>query len=251
METVLTKAQAKKLDSYRVCDNEKDYQYRLDDGFCRLIRNGIDILKGKNAISCHSYRCGSYSYQGVDRFWHFMDGDIDVLKNRKASSCYLAKGKRVNFSNGSFWRSIKIARIKPKAVIFDIDGVLAEKSPDRGWREYDKVDLDTAINSNIDRLKHYIQSGHDILFITGRKEFCRKKTTAWLVEHSCLSGGNISSLKLFMRGDTDHRPSKILKKEIYDNHIKEKYDVVAVFEDDPEVVQMYKKEGLFVFQVLR
>lgn len=254
METVLTKKQAKKLTSYRVCKNEKDYQYRLDDGFCRLIRNGVDILKGKNAISCHSYRCGSYSYQSVDRFWHFMDGDIDVLKDKKALYFYLGKKRMVKFSDGGVWRSVKITAIKIKAVIFGIDGVLAEKSADRDYKEYDKVDLDIHIDSSTEILKYYIKSGYAIFFITGRTEHCREKTTTWILKHFPLctfKDDNSGFSKLFMRRDTDHRLAEILKKEIYDNHIKDKYDVVAVFEDDTKICEMYKKEGLFVFQVLR
>ena len=56
---------------------------------------------------------------------------------------------------------------------------------------------------------------------------------------------------LFMRGDKDHRKAVVLKKEIYDNHIKGKYDVVACFDDDTEICEMYKKEGLLTFEVKR
>ena len=156
---------------------------------------------------------------------------------------------------------------KAQAVIFDIDVVLAEKSPDRGYRAYDKVDLDKPVKETLRLLNYYANKlDHpEILFITGRKEYCRAMTIDWLVfqsnkndvtytEDFDILGRGLSSYhfdNLFMRGDTDHRKSEILKKEIYDNHIKDKYDVVAAFEDDPEVAQMYKKEGLFVFQVLR
>jgi len=46
-----------------------------------------------------------------------------------------------------------------KAVIFDIDGVLAEKSPERDYREYDKVHLDKPIihlfNGDKDQLEFF------------------------------------------------------------------------------------------------
>jgi len=54
-----------------------------------------------------------------------------------------------------------------------------------------------------------------------------------------------------MRADNDHRKAVVLKKEIYDNHIKGEYDVVACFDDDPEICEMYKNEGLLVFEVKR
>ena len=49
-------------------------------------------------------------------------------------------------TNFLFSPKILIVRINlnfmKKAVIFDIDGVLAEKSPERDYREYNKVHLD-------------------------------------------------------------------------------------------------------------
>lgn len=170
-----------------------------------------------------------------------------------------------------------------KAVIFDIDGVLADKSPDRGFREYDKVDLDTPIKQGFELCEMYLLSGYEILFVTGRKNLCRDKTIDFLFNNlpksnkkffeefnkrisfhpeakviyvNRLSFDDFSkylkssiSDSLFMREDNDHRPAEILKKEIYDNHIKDKYDVVAVFEDDKANCRMWKQEGLFVFQV--
>jgi hypothetical protein len=167
---------------------------------------------------------------------------------------------------------------KQKAVIFDIDGVLAKKNPDREHREYDKVDLDLPIECCFDLLLHYIakQIPHcEILFITGRKKYCFDKTLEWLqknirtvfkdhffVKHERFlpnelflienyRGDIVTAATIFMRDDKDHRPSDILKKEIYENHIKDKYDVIAVFEDDPKNVKMFRDLGLFVFDVGR
>ena len=49
-----------------------------------------------------------------------------------------------------------------KAVIFDIDGVLAEKSPDRDYREYDKVHFDKPkpFLFNMIEYSNYIQKGY-------------------------------------------------------------------------------------------
>jgi hypothetical protein len=160
-----------------------------------------------------------------------------------------------------------------KAVIFDIDGVLAEKSPDRDYREYDKVDLDKPILQGFHLLDYYHFMGYSVLFITGRKEVCRENTIKFICNKpDCFSPIARSQVKeigwllfqldllinqgkgqsaVFMRGDKDHREATILKKEIYNNHIKGKYDVVAVFDDDPDICKMWKKEGLFVFQVTR
>ena len=141
--------------------------------------------------------------------------------------------------------------MKPKAVIFDIDGVLAEKSPERDYREYDKVDLDKPIQQGFELLNYYYNSKkYELLFISGRKELCREKTIEFIDEKIfMLSEIKTLYYNLFMRANADHRPGYKLKKEIYEKHIKDKYDVVAVFDDDKECCRMFKEQGLFVFQV--
>ena len=156
-----------------------------------------------------------------------------------------------------------------KAVIFDIDGVLAEKSPERDYREYDKVDLDIPIKKVFELLKFYIaqtipQYGNSqpfidkIIFITGRKQYSRDLTLKWLDNelqksfYSLYLNSDFPNVwEIFMRADDDHRKAAVLKKEIYETHIKGKYDVVACFDDDPEICEMYKNEGLLVFEVKR
>lgn len=167
-----------------------------------------------------------------------------------------------------------------KAVIFEIDGVLAEKSPQRDYREYDKVDLDKHNETFFKKLIYsyaesfYKKNGkwkreYHIFFITGRKEFSRELTEKWLgngyytfYEPMCFSDCLASCqdpisyflgnrYTLFMRPNNDHRKAVVLKKEIYDNHIKGEYDVVACFDDDLEICEMYKNEGLLVFEIKR
>jgi len=50
-----------------------------------------------------------------------------------------------------------------------------------------------------------------------------------------------------MREAGDNRPDDIVKKDIYDKYIKDKYHVVCVFDDRKRVLQMWKNEGLYVF----
>ena len=158
-----------------------------------------------------------------------------------------------------------------KAVIFDIDGVLAEKSPERDYREYDKVDLDKGIYEVFVLLEMYIKEEYSVLWVTGRKNLCREKTVNFLYKNMSETNSQIVlkymlhlsvearefmikkslSDSLFMRADSDHRKAVVLKKEIYETHIKGKYDIVACFDDDPEICEMYKKEGILTFEVKR
>ena len=139
-----------------------------------------------------------------------------------------------------------------KAVIFDIDGVLAEKSPERDYREYDKVHLDNPIIHLFNIIEYCMDcKGYKVILITGRKEFCRELTEKWIIKffnkNADLRKVNNfdDNFTLFMRGDKDHRKAVVLKKEIYETHIKGEYDVVACFDDDTEICEMYKKRRHF------
>jgi hypothetical protein len=52
-----------------------------------------------------------------------------------------------------------------------------------------------------------------------------------------------------MRQDNDHRKAYILKKELYETYIEGKYDVIACYDDDPEIIKMYQEKGLMTFLV--
>lgn len=54
---------------------------------------------------------------------------------------------------------------------------------------------------------------------------------------------------LFMRKDGDFRPDWEVKKEIYEKELKDKYEILGVFEDRTQVVQMWRSLGLTCYQV--
>ena len=162
-----------------------------------------------------------------------------------------------------------------KCIIFDIDGVLAEKSPERDYREYDKVDLDKPIETGFKLLNLLLLDNHQeygIVFITGRKMLCRDKTSDFIInnidiksfikKHSDIYKDmeydwiieaikNTISRYILMRPDNDHRPAVVLKKELYETHIKGKYEVELAIDDDPEICEMWKQEGIFTLEVKR
>ena len=133
----------------------------------------------------------------------------------------------------------------PKVVIVDIDGTLS-KMGDRSPFEWSKVGIDTP-NEPIVRLVHLLngcESQYQIIVFTGRDEVCRLETRNWLWEH------NIEHIALHMRPLGDMRKDCIVKKEMFDQNIKDKYEVLFVLDDRDQVVKMWREElGLTCLQV--
>lgn len=136
----------------------------------------------------------------------------------------------------------------PKAIICDIDGTLAKKG-DRDIFDESKIYLDsviepvkhilTAVNNDVTSIK----TKPAIIVVSGRKDSCYKQTEKWLKDNGvCFD-------TLYMRKDGDNRCDTIVKKEIYDNHIKDYHDVLYVIDDRHKVLQMWKDEGLFTINV--
>lgn len=134
---------------------------------------------------------------------------------------------------------------KDSAIMCDLDGTVAwmqGRSPfsDTGVIN-DKPDLNLIM-----LLSDLYYMGNEIIFISGREgtENCRRETEEWLMK-------NIKGVdyKLFMRKEKDYRADEIIKKEIFENEIKDKYSVIAVFDDRNKVVNMWREEGLLCCQV--
>jgi acid phosphatase class B len=129
-----------------------------------------------------------------------------------------------------------------KAIIVDIDGTVAT-GVDRGPFDWDKVDTDLPKSNIIDIIKCMWQDGYEIIFVTGRSESCVDKTYEWLRLHCP------PFVKLYMRRNKDFRKDAVVKREIYELHIKDNYNVVAVFDDRQQVVDMWREIGLTCLQV--
>lgn len=136
----------------------------------------------------------------------------------------------------------KPMKTKDKAVIVDIDGTLAIKG-DRGHFDWMKVGVDTP-NLSIVELVKRLATHYEIIIFSGRDSICREITQQWLDKN------RIRYLELFMRPEGDMRKDSIVKRELYEAHVKAKYDVLFVLDDRNQVVDMWRNElGLTCLQV--
>lgn len=126
--------------------------------------------------------------------------------------------------------------------IFDIDGTLAHKG-DRGYYEWAKVEVDT-IDTNVATIAQLLgRNGNEIVVFSGRDGECYKETCNWLDKHLQVN------YTLFMRAIGDQRKDTIVKYELFDNHVRNLYDVKAIFDDRPVVCRLWRKMGIPVFQL--
>ena len=123
----------------------------------------------------------------------------------------------------------------PKCIIVDIDGTVAEMNG-RGPFEWDKVDTDLPRQFVIDVVTGYADRHNcHIVFLSGRDGCCYAKTYDWIAKYV----GHDISWTLNMRKTKDFRKDCIVKEEIFWNVVAPKYNVIGVFDDRPQVLQMW------------
>ena len=130
---------------------------------------------------------------------------------------------------------------KPPAYIFDIDGTLA-KMEDRSPYDWHKVKTDRQNIPVVKVLKAIQYMGYKIIIFTGRDGVCEKDTKDWLA----LSGIEYDQFDIRSEGNREN--DAIIKKAMFDK-IKDKYQVLGVFDDRNRVVEMWRDIGLTCFQV--
>lgn len=146
--------------------------------------------------------------------------------------------------------------MKQDIIIFDIDGTLANSeeraetflSGDvKDWDSfYDNCDKDDCIQPTCDLCRMLENNPlYEVFYLTGRPESAREKTMAWMHEH------NLRGRNLFMRKDGDHRPDYVFKKDVYETEFMLDYNVVAVFEDRQQCVDMWRELGITCYQVAK
>ena len=162
---------------------------------------------------------------------------------------------------------------KPKAIICDVDGTVAlmngKRSPFAYWLAMDDdpnhiviaTVLATVRNIYPQPIKLLMVSARENMKLGGRfsKEYeagndgkitiCENiydVTKLWLDKHM----GENSYHKLWLRDEGDHRKDRYVKYDLYKKEIEPNYDVVGVFDDRDQVVEMWRcGAGLTCFQV--
>ncbi len=141
-------------------------------------------------------------------------------------------------------------------IIFDLDGTLADcehrrhhvqkEKPD--WKSfYEDCDQDIPIVPVIDIWNMFISRGMQgyLYIFSGRCESVKQKTLFWIEQNLIFC----SYKNIRMRPIGDNTPDDQLKEKWLDEFISQGHEVQMVFDDRKKVVEMWKRRGIFVFDV--
>lgn len=131
---------------------------------------------------------------------------------------------------------------KADCYIFDLDGTLA-KMHGRNPYDFTKVKTDVINKPVVDIYNSLSCQGFPMIVLSGRDEICRDDTIEWLRDN------NIKYDALIMREQGDNRKDSIVKEELYNRYIKDYYNVLSVFDDRNQVVDMWRSIGITCMQV--
>jgi predicted kinase len=131
---------------------------------------------------------------------------------------------------------------KPNCIIVDIDGTFSEVGDRSPYDAAKALETDSVNTSVLFLLKAMYEKEVDIIFVTGRN-IKYSEVTSQLIERDWKY-----SYQLYMR-PSDDMPDTDVKRDIFNNSIKDVYNVLFVLEDRSRVVEMYRDLGVRCFQV--
>jgi predicted kinase len=130
----------------------------------------------------------------------------------------------------------------PKAIICDLDGTLAllKRSPHNATL----CETDLLNQPVFDLISKYGKDGYQIILLSGREDTFKPQTLNWLEKYK------VAFHLLLMRKEKDQRKDSIVKREIFETFVKDKYRIDFILDDRNQVVDMWRDElRLPCFQV--
>jgi hypothetical protein len=137
--------------------------------------------------------------------------------------------------------------LRPRAVIADVDGTLADVRSIRHHVAQKPKDFDAfhaasahvpANQQAIDYVAAAHASGHVVLVVTARLQTWAGVTTDWLHRHMPVPFDGP-----FHRPDGDFRPDIQVKADIH-RYLSRHYDIRGAVDDNPNVIALWDKLGI-------
>jgi len=137
-------------------------------------------------------------------------------------------------------------------IIFDVDGTLMNishrkkfvESKPKDWNAFrEATHLDTPFEDVFEVAKSLMNAGHDLIIASGRNQSQRAVTLKQLM------AGGLVFRAIYLRSDTDYRPDHEVKLSMLNKMRQDGFEPKMVFDDRSSVVNMWREQGLRVFQV--
>lgn len=138
--------------------------------------------------------------------------------------------------------------VRPPAVIVDLDGTLTSaewrahhiSGRQRDWpRFFAGMGRDAPVPALVD-LVTWVAHHATVVLLTGRPDDHEVAIRRWLADH------DVPYELLLMRASGDRRPDTVVKRQRYREEVAPRYDVRLVVDDRPQVIEMWREEGLYV-----
>lgn len=134
----------------------------------------------------------------------------------------------------------------PAAVIFDMDGTLADVSSishhvsgqQRDFHAFHTESAGVPANREVADFAHTVaRMGHAVVVVTARGQKYRPETAWWL------AGERVASDALYMRADGDGRKDVDVKRDIL-TRLARSYRVVLAVDDNPSVINLWSEHAI-------
>jgi hypothetical protein len=134
-----------------------------------------------------------------------------------------------------------------KWAVIDLDGVVSdtrhrvhfvERQPKNWEAFFAAARLDPVLPEGVAVVER-LATDHRIVYLTGRPERWRSDTEHWL------SSVGLPAGTIHMRGNSDHRPARMVKLGVL-RKLVTKAPVAVVVDDDPQVVHAVRSAGFTV-----
>jgi len=146
----------------------------------------------------------------------------------------------------------------PHVIVCDLDGTLCLFGKNNPFeRDFSKDICSEPVKQIIRMVCNPVPNmfnGNKIIFLSGRNSKYEKVTIDWIDKnvfdlHESLAGLELEKYKLYMRKEGDSRSDMIVKNEMFEEFIKDKYYVDFILDDRKSVKALWVTKGLFVLDV--
>ena len=210
------------------------------------------VWDNMNLSSTAKNRCQAAADEtGSQLLWHPMETSLDECIKRDADRPLDEIIGRAIIENTALYNDYIPWGEYPKPfVVFDLDGTLCncewrreicltKKPPD--WKHFfSSCGLDKP-NWPILKWAQTLQNDYHIIISTGRPERYFNSTDAWLQQYG------VKYTRIFMRRNSDNRHDYETKNDMCQHLPKDQ--ILFVVDDRPQVVDMWRENGLKVYPV--